>query len=113
MQRFEELSRNLPGGKVRLWESRGSELSGTSEIIKIGPIAKKLLDFKVGQISDAFLEKSKITLILWEYKIYEPKNVENQDFDFRFLIFKIFDFQKYRIHVFFKHKSEMSNFEIL
>ena len=48
IQRFVELSWNLPGKQVRLWESRDSELSGTSEIFKIGPIAKKLRDFKVG-----------------------------------------------------------------
>ena len=56
IQRFGELSWNLPGKQIRLWESRDSELSGTSEIFKIGPIAKKLCDFKVGYISDTTLK---------------------------------------------------------
>ena len=48
IQRFEELSWNLPRKRVRQWESRDRELSETSEIIKIGPIMKKLWDSKVG-----------------------------------------------------------------
>ena len=38
--------------KSRLWQSRDLELSETSNIFKIDPVAKKLRDFKVGNIVD-------------------------------------------------------------
>ena len=49
------LARGFPEGtrgEIQQWESRDPELSETSKIFKIDPIAKKLQHFKVGQISD-------------------------------------------------------------
>ena len=91
------LARGFPEGtrgEIQQWESRDPELSGTSKIFKIGPIAKKLQHFKVGQISDTFLnfqnfrifEKSKISIFRFsKIMIFRKSNI--LDFTVFFSIF--------------------------
>ena len=75
--------------EIQQWESRDPELSGTSKIFKIGPIAKKLQHFKVGQISDTIV-KFWIFEKCWKSRFFE--NRRNHDFS---KIEEITFFEKY------------------